>query len=82
MLESRGSRRLSSQSLLDLRISKAVRMPKAGRVDLSLDVLNLLNDRAEEALASDTLGAGTFGRATQFMDPRRVMFGARLTLGR
>jgi hypothetical protein len=82
MLESRGSRRLSSQSLLDLRISKAVRVPKTGKVDLSLDVLNLLNDRAEEALASDTLAASTFGRPTQFMDPRRVMFGARLSLGR
>lgn len=82
MLEPRGSRRLSSQSLLDLRISKGVRVPKAGRIDLTLDALNLLNDSAEEALASDTLAAATFGRPTQFMDPRRVMFGARLTLAR
>jgi hypothetical protein len=82
MLEPRGSRRLSSQSLMDLRISKTVRVPKAGNIDLSVDVLNLLNDRAEEALASDTLSASTFGRPTQFMDPRRVMFGARLAFGR
>jgi hypothetical protein len=82
MLEPRGSRRLSSQSLVDLRVSKAVHVPKTGKVDLILDVLNLLNDSAEEALASDTLSAATFGRPTQFMDPRRVMFGARLTLGR
>ena len=72
----RGSRRLSSQSLLDLRISKGVRVPKAGRVDLIMDVLNLLNDRAEEALASDTLGAEPrLAGATQFMDPRRACFG-------
>ena len=45
-------------------------------------MLNLLNDAAEEALASDNLFAATFGRATQFMDPRRVMLGARLNLGR
>ena len=87
MLEPRGSRRLSSQSLLDLRISKGVRVPKAGRIDLTLDALNLLNDSAEEAVQTDTLSAatlsaGTFGRPTQFMDPRRIMFGARLTLGR
>jgi len=82
MLEPRGSRRLSSQSLLDLRISKGVRVPRAGRVDLTLDALNLLNDSAEEALQTDTLSAATFGRPTQFMDPRRVMLGARLTLGR
>ena len=45
-------------------------------------MLNLLNDTAEEALASDNLFSGTFGRPTQFMDPRRVMLGLRLNLGR
>jgi hypothetical protein len=45
-------------------------------------VLNLLNDTAGEALASDNLFSATLGRPTQFMDPRRVMFGVRLNLGR
>jgi hypothetical protein len=82
LLEPRGSRRLTSQSLLDLRISKTLRMGNVGNVALSLDVLNLLNDAAEEALASDNPLSATFGRATQFMDPRRVMLGARMSLGR
>ena len=82
MLEPRGSRRLSSQMLLDLRISKTVQVGNAGKVDVIFDVLNLINDTGEEALASDNLFSTTFGRHTQFMDPRRVMLGVRLNLGR
>jgi hypothetical protein len=87
MIETRGSRRLSSQSLLDLRISKTLRLRSAGTIDLRLDVLNLLNDSAEEALQSDVLfnSAGqqnaAFGRHSVFMDPRRVMLSVRLNLG-
>jgi hypothetical protein len=82
LLESRGSRRLSSQSLLDLRVSRGVALGGAGRIELMLDVLNVLNDTAEEALATDNLYSPTFGQATSFMDPRRVMLGVRLNLGR
>ena len=55
MIEPRGSRRLSSQSLLDLRVSKMLRLGSAGTMDLRFDVLNLLNDSAEESLQSDVL---------------------------
>lgn len=82
LLEPRGSRRLSSQSLLDLRIAKSLTVSKVGKVDLSLDVLNLLNDSAEEGLAFDNLFNATFGKPSQFMDPRRVMLGVRFNLGR
>jgi hypothetical protein len=82
LLESRGARRLSPQSLLDLRISKTLRAGDAAKADLMVDVLNLLNDTAGEALASDNLFSATFGRPTQFMDPRRVMLGVRLNFGR
>jgi len=83
MLETRGTRRLSSQSLLDLRVSKTLDLPGAGSVDVLFDALNLLNDSAEEAIQSDNLLSGVpFGRGTQFMDPRRVMIGVRLNLGR
>jgi hypothetical protein len=82
LLEPRGSRRLSSQSLLDVRIAKTVRAGNAAKLDLLFDVFNLLNDSAEEALASDNRFSGTFGTPTQFMDPRRVMIAARLNLGR
>ena len=82
LLERRGARRLSPQSILDLRVSKTLRFSDAGRVELLLDVLNLLGDTAEEAVVSDVLGSATFGRPRSFVDPRRAMLGARLHLGR
>jgi hypothetical protein len=81
LLEPKGSRRLSSQSLFDVRVSKRFSTGPRSTVDVSLDVLNLLNDSAEEALASDVNTASNFGQATVFMDPRRVMLSVRLNLG-
>ena len=82
LLEQRGSRRLSSQSMLDLRVSKTLRFGAGGRVELLLDLLNLLNDSAEEALVSDVLASPTFGRPRSFADPARAMIGVRLHFGR
>jgi hypothetical protein len=82
LLEPRGSRRLSSQSVLDLRISKAISFGGVGRVDLLVDVLNALDDTAEEGLATDNLFSQNFGQPTVFMDPRRVMLSVRMNLGR
>ena len=82
LLEPRGSRRLSSQTLLDLRLSRTLPLAGRGRIELLVDVLNVLNDRAEEGLASDNVFSPNFRRPTLFMDPRRVMLGARLNLGR
>jgi hypothetical protein len=81
LLEPRGTRRLPSQSLLDLRVSRTVGFT-SGRVELLLDVLNLLNDAAYEAIASDNLFSPTFGRPTLYIDPRRVMLSVRMNLGR
>ena len=63
-------------------MSKTLRFGDAGRVELLVDVLNLLNDTAEEALVSDVLVSATFGRPRSFVDPRRAMIGVRLHLGR
>ena len=87
LLEPRGSHRLSSQSLLDMRVSRAITLGKLGRVDLLLDVLNLLNDAAEESLATEiqmteTVISPTFGQPVSFVDPRRAMLGVRLHLAR
>ena len=87
LLEPRGSRRLSSQTLLDVRLSRAITLGKLGRMDLLLDVLNLLNDAAEESLATETqmtetVISPTFGQPVSFVDPRRAMLGVRLHLGR
>jgi TonB-dependent receptor-like protein/carboxypeptidase family protein len=81
LIEPRGSRRLSSQTLLDLRVSRTLGFGQ-GRVELLLDVLNLLNDTAEEALASDNRFSPTFGLPTTFVDPRRAMLSVRLNMGR
>jgi hypothetical protein len=82
LLESRGSRRLSSQTLLDLRVSRTIPLAGFGRVDLLVDVLNVLNDTAEEGLATDDHFSRNFGQPTVFVDPRRAMVGVRLNLGR
>jgi hypothetical protein len=80
-IESRGSRRLSPQTPFDLRISRIISLGEVGRVELLMDVLNVLNDTAEEGLATDNLFSSNFGRPTVFMDPRRAMFGVRLNWG-
>ena len=82
LLEPRGSRRLSSQTLLDVRVSRTISIGGMTRVDLMIDVLNALNDSAEESLATDNLFAPNFARPAFFMDPRRAMVGVRLNLGR
>jgi len=86
-LETRGTRRLSSQSLLDLRLSRTIAFRGRGRIELLLDVLNVLNDTAEESLATETLATETlvspnFGQPIVFMDPRRAMISVRINLGR
>ena len=82
LLEPRGSRRLSPQSLLDLRVSRSFSVAGTSRIELLLDVLNALNDTAEEALTIDNLFASNFARPALLMDPRRAMIGVRLNLGR
>ena len=52
LLEPRGTRRLSSQTLVDLRVSRAFSLGGTRRVELLLDVLNLLDETAEESLAT------------------------------
>ncbi len=81
LIETRGSRRLSSQTLLDLRVSKMLPLGATRRVELLFDVLNALNSTAEESLATDNLFSPTFGQPTVFVDPRRAMVSVRLNLG-
>ena len=83
LLEARGARRLPSQSLLDLRVSRMMPLGDVGRLELLVDLLNVLNDDAEESLATDNLFSPTnFARGVAFVDPRRAMLGVRLSLGR
>jgi hypothetical protein len=88
LLEPRGTRRLSSQTLLDVRLSRAFHTDRMGRIEVLLDVLNLLNDDAEEDIVTDRLATVAvqrvpeFGRPNVFVDPRRAMLGVRFNLGR
>ena len=47
-----------------------------------MDLLNALNDTAAEELANDNFFSPTFNQASVFVDPRRAMISARLSLGR
>ena len=82
LLEPRGSRRLSSQSLLDVRVSRRISFGSTAHVELLVDVLNVLNDTAEEGLATDNIESLNFGRPAIFIDLRRAMVSMRLNLGR
>jgi hypothetical protein len=81
LIEPRGTRRLSTQSLLDVRVSRALLAGRLGRIELLLDVLNVLNDTAEEGLATDNLFSPSFGQPTVFLDPRRAMMSVRVNFG-
>jgi hypothetical protein len=81
-LEARGVRRLSSQRLLDLRVSKTFSFGGSRSVELLVDVLNVLNSAAEEGLVSENLFSPNFGLPTTFVDPRRAMLAIRLNLAR
>ena len=82
LIEPRGSRRLPSQTLVDLRISRPISLGRSMRAELLVDVLNLLDDTAAEGLASDNFYIASFGQPVQFIDPRRAMIGLRLNVGR
>ena len=88
LLEPRGSQRLASQTLLDLRISRPFRLGRYGEVEVLFDVLNALNESAGEAITTDTLTTTTivrvpeFGMPNVFVDPRRAMLGVRFSFGR
>jgi hypothetical protein len=53
-----------------------------GRIELCLDVLNILNDTAEESIRSAVYDATMVGQPDIFIDPRRAMLSVSLNLGR
>ncbi len=77
-IEPLGSRRLSSQEILDLRLAKTFRTG-TGSVELLVDILNAFNDTAEEGVATRNFFSSNFGIRTDFVPPRRAMVGVRLS---
>jgi len=70
--------------MFDFSIQKNIPLGGDGRrrLQLRMDLLNALNDTAEEGLATDNLFSANFGQPTIFVDPRRAMVSVRVNLGR
>jgi hypothetical protein len=79
LLETPGTRRLSSQALMDVRLSRAFELGRRTRIELLVDAFNVFDSVAEERLADDNLFSQNFGRPSVFVDPRRAMLGVRLS---
>ena len=78
-VETPGTRRLENQNILDLRVSRAFRSGDGRRkIELLMDVLNLFNVAATEAIASRTLGSTVFGVGERWIDPRRALVGIKV----
>ncbi len=73
-----GSRTVSNQFTLDLRLQKEFKLGGTANVAFFADVLNTLNDDAYEDV-QDRLGTSdNYGAPTEYVTPRRVMVGAKL----
>lgn len=78
LLETPGTRRVSSQTLMDVRLSRAIEPAPETRIELLLDVFNTFNSTPEERLADDHLQP-EFRTTQRVVDPRRAMLGVRLS---
>ena len=74
-----GSRRVGSWNLLDVRFQKDFRLNDEARVSVFADALNLLNNDANDGIGSRLGTSDSFGVATDFVLPRRLMLGAKVT---
>jgi hypothetical protein len=72
-----GSRKVSDQYILDLRVQKDFRFGAASFAVFA-DVLNALNDDAFEDVQDRVGTSENFGLGTEYIAPRRVMVGAKL----
>jgi hypothetical protein len=78
-MEPLGSRRLPAWNRLDLRIQKSFAIRDEVRLAVFGDLLNLLNDDAHQAVLSPLGTSEDFGSPSDFLLPRRLMLGAKLT---
>ncbi len=74
-----GSRRVGSWNLLDIRLQKDFKLGETVRFALLADGLNVLNDDGYDGVGSRIGTNDSFGVATDFVLPRRLMLGAKLT---
>jgi hypothetical protein len=72
-------RRVGSWNLLDVRLQKDFAFSQTARFSLFGDVLNALNNDANDGIGSQLGTSENFGLRTDFVLPRRLMVGAKLT---
>ncbi len=78
LLEPPGAQRFPSSSLLDLRFSKVFRFGRDQKLEVLVDVLNVFNDNAVRAVASNDPFNPRFGQPQRLVEPRRAMLGLKL----
>ena len=82
-VEPPGTRRLDSQSILDLRVSRvfSIRGDNGNSgppsVEFLVDGLNGLNVASAQDMASRTLGSSLLGVSDRWVDPRRALVGVK-----
>jgi hypothetical protein len=75
-----GERRVQDWNILDLRLSKRINLGASGaQFVLFGDILNVFNDDASEDLISRLGTSSGYAEPAQFLLPRRVMVGGKLT---
>jgi hypothetical protein len=73
-----GDRRVSNWNFIDLRIQKDVKFAGDANVAVFGDLLNLTNSDANEYVGSRLATQTNFGVPTRFVQPRRLMIGAKI----
>jgi hypothetical protein len=70
---------VGSWSLLDLRFQKQFKLSKSAQFAVFADLLNTLNNDANDNVGSRLGTSDSFGLRTDFVLPRRLMVGAKFT---
>ena len=73
-----GDRRVPDWNLIDLRVERDFTFNSSTRAGVFFDVLNLTNSDANQGIGSRLGSSSSFGLATSFLPPRRMMLGAKL----
>jgi hypothetical protein len=80
LLQPRGELdRLPSITILDTRLQKEFPLGRGARATLVLDVLNLNNENAQQAVVSANVTNNQYQFPTTFVAPRRVMLSGRFS---
>jgi hypothetical protein len=74
-----GERRVGTWNLLDVRLQKDFGIGPQAKLSLLADALNLLNDDAYDGVGSRLGTSDNYGLQTDFVLPRRLMIGAKIT---